>query len=574
MKTTRSITYAITLAALLVGLQCSSPVSNNGSGSTTETANVKGFLYTSDGTTPAKGAKVYLVPADHNPRQGLAKVLAAAPESTVTNDSGIYRLDSVPAGTYNVLAAGSGNLAYQDSIGVKTDTLTQVPADTLKAPGGLRGLIRLQPGDDARTVFMLFMGTNTWAAPDDSTGTFGVANMAEGTYRVRLLTTLDAYVPKDTVLSVTAGKVDSLTHDIVLQYTGIPVVGGLKISYDTLKQIVTLSWNKPTTGRKIAGYNLYRKRSDSTSFVSIKSGMTDTVYRDSTGMQDQFYEYRVAVVDTNGTEGVKSAGKQIRIASYLTLDTTYNSVGNGTGQFDNPVDISIARNEDIYIADNNNNRIQIFDSSMHYKKQIGNGILNNPDKVTTDSLGHTFVARNDTVFVFDSAGVLADTIVAAGLVRDFDARGSELFVISNGDSIFVYSYDGTKKRAWKCGVANSSNYVVVGDSGEIIVNNDDLKKVMIYDSLGNNLSAISTTAYMYGLAFDLLKHRLFTVYLNNSNDSYVLHVTDKNNVEIANYRIPTSQPGEGVAIGLQQNGTVFLLFGTSNKILKLKSLLP
>jgi hypothetical protein len=116
--------------------------------------------------------------------------------------------------------------------------------------------------------------------------------------------------------------------------------------------------------------------------------------------------------------------------------------------------------------------------------------------------------------------------------------------------------------------------VVAGDSGKIIVNNDDLKKVMIYDSVGNNLSAITTTAYMYSLGFDLLKHRLFIVYLNNLNDAYVLHVTDRNNIEIANYRIPTSQPGEGVAIGLQQNGTVYLLFGTSNKILKLKSLLP
>ena len=174
-------------------------------------------------------------------------------DSTTTDASGNYaaKLDT---GTYNVLAAGDSGVVYQDSITVVKDSTVHPPADTLKAPGSIRGIIRLQPGDDARTVFILFMGTNVLNMPEDAIGNFSVANMAEGTYRVRFLTTLDAYVPKDTVLSASAGRTDSVPHDIVLQYTGIPVAGGFMFSYDTLKQIVTLTWNKPTTGRKISGY--------------------------------------------------------------------------------------------------------------------------------------------------------------------------------------------------------------------------------------------------------------------------------------------------------------------------------
>jgi len=312
----RSKIFIAALCLCLPFLACVQKIA----GGSTETTNpaVVGVLYQPDGITPAKGAKVYLVPADHNPRQGLAKALAAAPESTVTNDSGIYRLDSVPAGTYNVLAAGSGNLAYKDSVAVVTDSHTVVPPDTLKAPGGLRGLIRLQPGDDARTVFLLFMGTSTWVTPDDSTGKFTVASMAEGSYRVRILTTLDAYLPKDTDLTFRAGKIDTLTHDIVLQYTGIPVVGGLKIGYDTLKQIVALSWFKPTTGRKVAGYDIYRKQQDSTQ-VKIRSAVADTMYADSTLRASATYEYRVAAVDTQNSEGVQSVGITINFQNRFKL---------------------------------------------------------------------------------------------------------------------------------------------------------------------------------------------------------------------------------------------------------------
>jgi len=420
------------------------------------------------------------------------------------------------------------------------------------------------------------MGTNTWSAPDDSTGTFGVTGMAEGTYRVRILTTLDAYVPKDTVLRVTAGKVDTLTHDIVLQYTGIPVPSGLKISYDTLKQIVTLSWNKPVTGRKVAGYGIYRKRQDSTSFVNIKNGLTDTVYRDSTGVQDQTYEYRVAAIDTNGTEGVKSAGEQVRIASYLTLDTTLNNVGNGPGQFDDPTDIAIAANGDIYIVDKNNNRVQVYDSTMVYIREFGNGVLKNPNKISVDEHKQAFVvAGYDTIFVFDSIGMLIKKISTIQGIFDLDAKDSSLFVITNGDSVSVCSYDGTKKRTWGCGDFNSSDWIVAGDPSAIVVSNSPTGKVLTYDTLGNNLSVVMMPYYTFSIAVDELKHRLYTVCLDDIHGN-TLRVTDKNNIEIAIYKIPNTptQISEPTSIGLQKNGAIYLVLSSSNKILKLKTLLP
>jgi hypothetical protein len=573
MKQVLMIIVALVCISSLLLIRCVSP--NAGNGTQTGNPTVASMLY-NPGGSPAAHAKVRFYPIHYNPRTGvLTKAIAAVVDSTTTDAKGNYaaKLDT---GTYNVLAAGDSGVVYQDSIKVVKDSTVHPPADTLGAPGSIKGIVRLQPGDDARTVFIIFMGTNILNMPDDAIGNFTAANMAQGTYRVRILTTLDAYVPKDTVLNVTAGQVDTLTHDIVLQYTGIPVPSGLKISYDTLKQIVALSWNKPTTGRGIKGYNIYRQYMGSTdsSLVKIKSTWTDTVFYDSTGIQDQTYAYVVAAVDTSNTEGVKCISKQVKISSYLSLDTAFSSIGGGIGQFAYPADISIVANGDIFIADQDNNRIQVFDSTLHFKKQIGVGTLNKPYKITVNTLGQVFAAEYDTIFFFDTTGALSNKIITSSIVTDFAAEGTDLFVITNGDSISVYAYNGTKKRTWKCGSINSSNYVVAGDSGKIMVNNDDLKKVITYDSIGTNLSAITTTAYMYGLAFDLSKRRLFTVYLNSLDNEYVLHVTDENNVELTHYRIPTNNPGEGIALELQKNGTVFLILSTSNKIIKLKSLLP
>lgn len=211
---------AVAGSMCLAVFHCSSPTTA-GNGSHTGNPAVSAMLY-NPGGSPAAHAKVRFYPVNYNPQTGgLAKALAATVDSTTTDARGNY-IANLDTGTYNVLASGDSGVVYQDSITVTKGSAIHPPADTLKAPGGLRGRVRLQPGDDARTVFILFLGTNTWGMPDDSTGTFGIANMAEGKYRVRFLTTLPAYVPKDTVLSVTAGKVDTLPHDIVLQYTGIP----------------------------------------------------------------------------------------------------------------------------------------------------------------------------------------------------------------------------------------------------------------------------------------------------------------------------------------------------------------
>ncbi len=322
------------LAFLAVCLFLFATCSNNVAGNKTKPENpsVTTMLY-NPGGSPAAHAKIKFYPVNYNPRTGgLSKTLSTTVDSTTTDASGNYsvKLDS---GTYNVLATGDSGVVYQDSISVAKDSTIHPPADTLKAPGGLRGRVRLQPGDDARTVFILFLGTSTFGTPDDSTGKFTIANMAQGTYKVRILTTLDAYVPKDTVLSVTAGMVDSLTHDIVLQFTGVPGPTGLTVSYDTLRQTAILAWTGADTSL-IAGYNVYRAIKGQNFSLITQTPLVETVstYHDSTVSVGSTYAYRVVSWRASGEESPKVdiPGDTVKVVSDSLVTTAFTWNLNNT----------------------------------------------------------------------------------------------------------------------------------------------------------------------------------------------------------------------------------------------------
>src|SRR5271157_1033275 len=219
------------LAVAVVAIQCMNP--NGGTGSSTE-SRVTAMVY-NPGGTPAAHAKVMFYPVNYNPHTGgLGKTATVATvDSTTTDANGNYTA-TLDSGTYNIIASGGGNLAYQDSITVTKGDTVKPPPDTLKVPGTIQGIIQMQPGDDARTVFILFMGTHTFTMPVDIAGNFTTDNMAAGTYSVRIITTTPNYKVLDTNLNVIAGTVNVLPAPIVLQYTGIPIPEGLKINYDTL----------------------------------------------------------------------------------------------------------------------------------------------------------------------------------------------------------------------------------------------------------------------------------------------------------------------------------------------------
>jgi hypothetical protein len=288
---------------------------------TTSTGNtgkgtISGRVLTADGKAVAN-AKVRVVPVDHNPGPGGDGDVA---DVAVTAADGSFRTDSLAEGLYNLLDEKDGNLSFRDSVAVGKDSATQVEGDSLRPPGSVSGVVRLRPGHDSRTVFLILPGTTTLAVPTDSVGNFRLANLAEGEYRLRLLSTLDAYKPLDTLITIRSGEQGSLRDTLRLAYQApmgdLPLIDDVSIAYDTTRIAAHLTWPKRDAAR-VAAYFVYRKHRDSAYVRLSKVPVADTAFADdwrSGLMPGGVYEYAVTTLDAQGNEGRKGEPALLRVA--------------------------------------------------------------------------------------------------------------------------------------------------------------------------------------------------------------------------------------------------------------------
>ncbi len=490
-----SIIKVLFICLAFLWLTCS--YDNNVAGGSTETTNgnVVGMLYNENGT-PAKNAKVLFITYNHEPVLGKRLATFEIGDSTTTDSKGCYRFKSMPADTYNVYGEDSaGNLCYQDSVVITGDTAKPdtVPPDTLKQPGSLAGFIKMEPGDDPRTVTIYVIGATKYALPE-SDASFSFTEMAEGTYRVRILSILDKYLPLDTNFTVDAGTDLNMPDSIELPLS-IPKVKGFNISYDTLKQIVTLTWDRADTN-KIKGYNVYRQHIDSTDVKLNIQPITDTSYVDSTGIQDETYIYSVVSVDLNNEKGIKNEVDSIVITSAYEIAFEFGTKGAGPGQFDEPVSISISDNGNIFIGDFWNDRVQKFNSSGEYISELTHTTFNWIGGIKVkDSRVYVVEQFHESVLIFDTSGtfikIIADSIglyYPSGIEVDnygnvYIVDGAKIYKVDTTNVLL----DSLELSEYEHGSTNHG--IAIDSSGNIWVASTNV--IQKFDSAGNYISSIN-----------------------------------------------------------------------------------
>lgn len=335
----KPLLIAAPLLALALFPGCLDRVAGSTSTGNTGKGTIAGRVLDTAGKGVAN-AKVRVVAADHNPGPGggAGDIEAIA----VTGADGSFRTDSLPDGFYNLLDAKEDQLAFRDSVAVKGDNATLVANDVLKPAGSVAGVVRLQSGHDSRTVFLILMGTTTFAVPKDSIGSFALGNLAEGEYRLRILSTLDAYQPMDTVIRVEAGVKRILPDTLRLRYRpsegGLPIIHDVGVTYDSTRLAVSLSWPGQDPA-KVAAYNVYRKAKDSAFIKLTGAPIADTFFLDGlvTGiLPGQSYQYAVTALDARGNEGFKGTPAAVTAGVRYHIDTVLagSDCGPGICHFD------------------------------------------------------------------------------------------------------------------------------------------------------------------------------------------------------------------------------------------------
>jgi hypothetical protein len=232
-----------------------------------------------------------------------------------TDNNGAYSLPPVKSGAYNIWAEKGDLVAIQNSVQLSS-SIKEVSNDTLGNPVTLTATVGLQPNSDPRTVTVQVLGTYKYSNVQQN-GRLTIDGLADGNYTLRLVSTLPGYTPtyQSIIVKASAMGKDSMTimPPIVLIYTGIPVVTGIKAAYDTVSGVVNLQWNT-TTCFDFQDYLIYRDSYDSIILSTkpiawrIDTTFSDTVFQKHLYTADDtnnyHFKYRVAVRNYAGEQGI------------------------------------------------------------------------------------------------------------------------------------------------------------------------------------------------------------------------------------------------------------------------------
>lgn len=298
-------------------------------GTTDETSMGVATIYLADGKTPAPYAEIRFYTVGDTSKEIKLKL-----QTDIDGQFSVSEATIALNGTYNMWSQLTDSLiAIQDSVFISS-TKNYIRSDTLGKPGSITGIAGLQPNHDPRTVTVQALGTHIWSNVD-STGCFLLTGMAEGKYTLKISTTLPNYTPIYPQLSVKSDSLKILPDTLWLIYTGIPIVKGMTVVYDTINGSATLKWNK-TNFNNIQDYLIYRAfYSDinwpDTPFCSV----LDTFYTDcifnktGTGIfsfsdtNDYRFKYQVIIRDNSNLKGLPYKYVSVTAASPTKTKTTF-----------------------------------------------------------------------------------------------------------------------------------------------------------------------------------------------------------------------------------------------------------
>ncbi len=211
--------------------------------------------------------------------------------------------------------------------------------------------------------------------------------------------------------------------------------------------------------------------------VAADYGYLFTIGSTTSGSDNDHFEYPYGVaVNASGYVYVVDQGNQ-RVQVFNNLNMYQYTIGIGWGsgnyQFMNPWGAAINGSGYLYVADTTNQRVQVFDRAGIYRYTIGgNGIgsgdyqFSGPHGIVVNGSGYVYVtdANNYRVQVFDKAGIYQYTICPNGYGSDNDHIGPTYGVAVN-ESGYLFVADQDNSRVQVFDKAGLYQRTICGSSG-------------------------------------------------------------------------------------------------------------
>lgn len=170
-----------------------------------------------------------------------------------------------------------------------------------------------------------------------------------------------------------------------------------------------------------------RRRTTKIEGGGVAVPMTETVYNPTTGFAEK-QQFPCAAGECASGTGYQN----------FTYQSSFGSSGTGNGQFGHPAGIALDSSGNLWVVDEEHNRLEKFSSSGAFLKAVGsagsgNGQFNRPTDVAIDAAGNLFVtdAGNNRIEKLNSNGEFVSTIGSFGEGAG-QFNGPECIAIANG----------------------------------------------------------------------------------------------------------------------------------------------
>jgi streptogramin lyase len=259
-----------------------------------------------------------------------------------------------------------------------------------------------------------------------------------------------------------------------------------------------------------------------------------------------------------------------------TFLTTWGKEGSGDGQFNATYRVAVDGSGNVFVADNNNNRIQKFDNTGTFLTTwgslgSGDGQFNWPLGVAVDGSGNVFVAdwNNNRVQKFDNNGVFLTMWGSFGSgdgqfggPEDVAVDGSgNVFVVDDYDRVQKFDNSGTFLTTWGStgsgdGQFNNPYGVAVDGSGNVFVAEWSNNRIQKFDNTGTFLTKWGSTGSgdgQFSYAEDVAVDGSGNVFVVD-NDNNRVQVFDNNGTFLTKWGTGSAFPQ---AVAVDGSGNVF-----------------
>jgi DNA-binding beta-propeller fold protein YncE len=184
----------------------------------------------------------------------------------------------------------------------------------------------------------------------------------------------------------------------------------------------------------------------------------------------------------------------------------FGTKGSGDGQFRYPSDLALDSAGDIYVADQDNQRIQKlapdgrplakFGSGSLAEGQMAPGAFDDPSGVAVDPAGNVWVVENDNKRVQKLAPDGSPLLMFGGDAGFSDPRqlalapSGDVYVTDLNGSVFRFASDGTPLGTFGQGLETPRG-IAVDRAGNVLVADRDQFRVAIFSPTGDLLRTIS-----------------------------------------------------------------------------------